>query len=99
MNACAYYRTVRNNVYSLGRANRVMCNRHSSPFVSPKIVPGYHAARLAFAVKHFDIKFKTVVDFGSHPGACSAYLVRHAEGVIGVSLVPKIDRDRRHPKI
>jgi hypothetical protein len=76
-----------------------MCNRHSSPFVSPKIVPGYHAARLAFAVKHFDIKFKTVIDFGSHPGACSAYLVRHAEKVIGVSLVPKIDRDRRHPKI
>jgi len=99
LDACAYYRKVRNNVYSLGSANRVMCVRDTSPYVSPKVVFGYHAARLAFAVEHFGLEFKTVVDFGSHPGACSEYLVRKAEHVTGVSLIPDVDKQRRHPKI
>jgi len=97
--ACAFYRKVRNNVYSLGTSNRVMCVRHTSPFISPGVVAGYHAARLAFAVEHFGLEFSTVVDFGSHPGACSEYLVRKADKVIGVSLIPSVDKERRHPKI
>jgi len=97
--ACAYYRKVRNNVYSLGTSNRVRCVASTSPYVSPRVVYGYHAARLAFAVEHFKLKFKTVVDFGSHPGACSEYLIRKADKVTGVSLIPDVDKNRRHPKI
>jgi hypothetical protein len=99
MNACSFYRNVRNNVYWLGTRNRINVVSMTSPYLSPKIVSGYHAARLGYVIKALDIKFDTVLDFGTHPGACAQLLLKRAKRVVGVSLIPEVDGVKRHKRI
>lgn len=88
-------RRVYNRLYELGKKKRPTCIKYTSPFISPFGVRGYHGARFEFAVKHFSIRYKTVLDFGCHPGACAFSMVKDPSvNVVGVSLIPPRDNQR-----
>jgi hypothetical protein len=92
-NANSECRRVYNRLYELGRRRRPTCIKYTSPFASPTGVRGYHGARFEFAVRHFGIKYKRVLDFGCHPGACAFSMLKDdGVTVTGVSLVPSRDR-------
>lgn len=65
--------------------------RKISPYSQPKRCYGFHAARMEFAIKYFDIKFNNVLDLGSHPGACAASLAKYCKDITCVSLKPNVD--------
>jgi hypothetical protein len=67
---------------------------HTSPYVVPRTVYGTHAARLEFAIMYFDIDYQSALDFGSHPGACAASLLKRSKDVTCVSLFPERDQNR-----
>jgi hypothetical protein len=65
--------------------------RKMSPFSQPKLCYGFHAARFEFAIKYFDIKFESLLDLGSHPGACAASGTKYCEDIVCVSKKPSKD--------
>lgn len=65
-----------------------------SPFKVPISTYGTHAARLEFAIKHWKLKFRNALDFGSHPGACAHSLLKVCRDVTCVSLHPNKDSHR-----
>jgi len=64
-----------------------------SPYKQPNRCYGFHAARFEFAIKKFGIRFDTLLDLGSHPGACAASATKYCSSVVCVSMKP--DRDKR----
>merc|ERR1712025_334549 len=92
--AYSYSRSVLNRVGVLSRKRFKKLLSNSSPYSVPKTVYGTHAARLEFAIKYFGIKYKSALDFGSHPGACAASLLKRSKDVTCVSLFPDRDHNR-----
>jgi hypothetical protein len=92
-----------NRVLDLNKKNRKICAKSTSPFVAigrSYNVRGFHAARLEWAIKNFEINFREVLDFGTHPGACAhALLRRDGAKVLGVSLIPSFDAKRPVPYV
>jgi hypothetical protein len=74
-----------------GKRAKVLA-RKLSPYSQPVRCYGFHAARLEFAIKFFDLNFKTVMDLGSHPGACAASFLKYSDDVTCISLKPVEDK-------
>lgn len=75
-----------------------LASRHSksvvrklSPYRQPKLCYGFHAARLEFAIKFFDISFSSLLDLGSHPGACAASGFKYCRDITCISKYPVVD--------
>jgi len=89
--ACSFATDVAQQMYTLAGKKYNSLVRRMSPFSQPKRCYGFHAARMEFAIKYFDIKFNNVLDLGSHPGACAASLAKYTSDIVCVSQLPPKD--------
>jgi len=65
--------------------------RKISPYAQPVNCYGFHAARFEFAVKFFGIRFNSMLDLGSHPGACASSATKYCKHITCVSIKPTKD--------
>jgi hypothetical protein len=87
-----FVRDVHSIAASLSRNNRKRASKLASPFKSPQSLYGFHAARLSFAVKFFNINIEGItLDYGTHPGACAEFLQRYSKTLDCVTLRPERD--------
>eukprot|EP01083_Nonionella_stella_P052147 138458_1 len=82
--------------YKLGQVAKTKSKvivKRLSPFSQPKNCYGFHAARFEFAIKYFSISFNSLLDLGSHPGACAASASKYCNEIVCVS--KKSPKDNR----
>jgi len=89
--AYSYSRDVTRRMSEISRKRYKKLVSHVSPYRVPKHVYGTHAARLEFAVIYFQLNLSVCLDFGSHPGACAASMLKRSSDVTCVSLKPDVD--------